>query len=211
MREDIVFKGVNGKLQLVVNNTSDFTNVLEQLRAKLKMANEFFHAGTIVKLPSNLKLACDQQQEIIAVLSEHGLECEKARESVPVAPPEATIEAIPPGEREGYEIKALVVNKTVRSGQKVVYDGSVVVIGDVNPGAQIIAGEDIIIMGACRGVAHAGASGNEAATITAAKIMATQLRIAGLIARAPDKVDKSANMETARIKDGTVIIEPANR
>lgn len=212
MREDIVFKGVNGQLQLVVNNTNDFTSVLEQLRAKLKMANEFFHAGTVVKLPTNLKLARDQQQEIIAVLSEHGLKCEKLAETpVPVALLETPPEAISSGEREGYEITALVVNKTLRSGQKVVHDGSVVVIGDVNPGAQVIAGEDIIIMGACRGVAHAGANGNEAATITAAKILATQLRIAGLIARAPDKVDKSANLETARIKDGTVIIEPANR
>lgn len=211
MRENIVFKGVNGQLQLVVNNTNDFSNVLEQLRAKLKMANEFFHSGTVVKLPANLKLASDQQLEIIAVLTEHGLTCEKAMEAPIVAPAEAPIEASTPGEREGYEIKALVVNKTLRSGQRVVHDGSVVVIGDVNPGAQVIAGEDIIIMGACRGVAHAGASGNEAATITAAKILATQLRIAGLIARAPDKVDKSANLETARIKDGTVIIEPANR
>lgn len=211
MREDIVFKGVNGKLQLVVNNTSDFTHVLEQLRAKLKLANEFFHAGTVVKLPAGLKLARDQQQEIIAVLSEHGLTCEKAPEPPPISPRAASPEEVAPGEREGYEIKALVVNKTVRSGQKVVHNGSVVVIGDVNPGAQVVAGEDIIIMGACRGVAHAGANGNEAATITAAKILATQLRIAGLIARAPDKVDKSANVEIARIKDGTVIIEPANR
>lgn len=114
-------------------------------------------------------------------------------------------------EREGYAINGLVVPRTLRGGQKVVHDGSVVVIGDVNAGAQVVAGEDIIILGACRGMAHAGAHGNEAATITAGRLVASQLRIAGLIARAPDDLDKPAYIETARIKDGTVVIEPANR
>ena len=117
----------------------------------------------------------------------------------------------PAPERDGYEIRALVVARTLRSGQKVVHPGSVVVIGDVNAGAQVVAGEDIIVLGACRGVAHAGAYGNEAATITASRLVATQLRIAALIARAPDDMDKPVYIETARIKDGTVIIEPANR
>lgn len=110
-----------------------------------------------------------------------------------------------------HEIQALVINKTLRSGQKVVHDGSVVVIGDVNPGAEVIAGEDIIVLGSCRGIAHAGASGNKAATITACKLLAAQLRIAGLIARSPDDLDQPAYAETARVHDGVVVIEPANR
>jgi septum site-determining protein MinC len=104
----------------------------------------------------------------------------------------------------------LVIARTLRGGQEVVHNGSVVIFGDVNPGAEVIAGGDIIIHGACRGVAHAGAYGNTEATITANTLVASQLRIAGMIARAPDDLDKPEYKETARIKSGIVIIEPAN-
>ena len=53
-----------------------------------------------------------------------------------------------------------------------------VVIGDVNPGAEVIAGENIIILGDLRGLAHAGAKGNRDAIIEAVSIYATQIRIA---------------------------------
>lgn len=202
MHEDIVFKGVNGELQLVLNESADFADVLEQLKTKLASAADFFNSYTIIKLPPTLTF--EQQEKMAGLLIEHGLSC--------TVPSSRQIEesAVLP-ERENYEIKALVVNKTLRGGQKVVYDGSVVVIGDVNAGAEVVAGADIIILGSCRGVAHAGAYGNQAATITANKLVATQIRIAGLIARSPDDLDKPAYMETARIKNRTVIIEPANR
>jgi septum site-determining protein MinC len=206
MREDVVFKGVNGELQLTFNERADFTAVLEQLQAKLASATGFFDHNATVKLPA--RLAADKKAQLTKVLAGHGLTCREPEEA---EGQEKAVTGCSLPERDGYEIKALVVNKTLRSGQKVVYDGSVIVIGDVNPGAQVIAGEDIIILGACRGVAHAGANGNQAATITAAKILATQLRIAGLIARSPDELDKPAYMETAKIKNGAVVIEPANR
>lgn len=204
MGEEVVFKGVNGELQLVLN-TGDFTAALTHLAAKLAAAEEFFPLGTTVKLPPGPTLSPAEREQLARVLAMYGMvfagepACEPAEE----APAGAA--------REGYEINALVIARTLRSGQKVVYPGSVVIVGDVNPGAQVIAGGDIIILGACRGVAHAGAYGDEAATITANRIVAIQLRIAGLIARAPDDLDKPAYIETARIKEGTVVIEPANR
>jgi septum site-determining protein MinC len=205
MGEEVVFKGVNGGLQLVLN-VAAFDAALAQLTAKLAASEEFFPPGTVVKLPPGLTLAPAERQQLALVLAEYGLTC--AGEP---ADGDGTEEALPGAAREGYEINALVVARTLRSGQKIVYPGSVVIIGDVNPGAQVVAGGDIIVLGACRGVAHAGARGDQTATITANRIVAIQLRIAGLIARAPDDLDKPAYIETARIKEGTVVIEPANR
>lgn len=204
--EDVAFKGVNGEVQLVLN-TDDFAAALERLAAKLAAAEEFFPRGTPVKLTSALKLTTDEKERLAAVLGEFGL----ALAADGAADPGGAAEAPAAAEREGYEINALVVARTVRSGQQIVHPGSVVVIGDVNPGARVVAGRDIIILGSCRGVAHAGAYGDEKATITANRIVATQLRIAGLIARAPDEPDKPSGIETARIKKGSVVIEPANR
>lgn len=70
---------------------------------------------------------------------------------------------------------------SVRSGQKVEYEGSLVILGDVNDGAEVIAGENIIVLGTLRGLAHAGAKGNKEAIIAASSIEAPQLRIANII------------------------------
>lgn len=69
----------------------------------------------------------------------------------------------------------------VRSGQKIEYEGSLVILGDVNDGAEIIAGDNIVILGALRGLAHAGAKGNKNAIIAATSIEAPQLRIADTV------------------------------
>ena len=69
----------------------------------------------------------------------------------------------------------------VRSGQKLEFEGSIVIMGDVNDGAEVIAGDNIVILGALRGLAHAGAKGNVNAIIAASWINAPQLRIANII------------------------------
>lgn len=102
----------------------------------------------------------------------------------------------------------ILIKRTVRSGQCIQFDGNVVVMGDVNPGSEIIASGNIIVMGALRGVVHAGATGDEAATVSAFKLQPTQLRIANHITRAPDgDYPVPEHPETARIKDGVVVIE----
>lgn len=70
---------------------------------------------------------------------------------------------------------------SLRSGQKVEFEGSIVMIGDVNAGSEVIAGENIIVLGELRGLAHAGAKGNTQAIIAASKIDCPQIRIADKI------------------------------
>ncbi len=70
---------------------------------------------------------------------------------------------------------------SLRSGQKIEYEGSIVIIGDVNGGAEVIAGENIIVVGILRGLAHAGAKGNKQAIIAAQRIECPQIRISNII------------------------------
>jgi len=101
-----------------------------------------------------------------------------------------------------------LVRRTLRSGQKVHFDGNVVVVGDVNPGAEIIATGHVIVVGALRGVVHAGATGDDRAAVLALKLRPTQLRIANHITRPPDgECDDSEQPEIAHIKDNVVTIE----
>jgi septum site-determining protein MinC len=79
----------------------------------------------------------------------------------------------------------LFLKTTVRSGVDIRHPGSVILVGDVNPGGEIIADGDILIWGCLRGIAHAGANGDRDACIMALRMEPTQLRIADLVARVP--------------------------
>lgn len=70
---------------------------------------------------------------------------------------------------------------SLRSGQRIEFEGSLVIIGDVNAGAEVIAGENIVVLGVLRGLAHAGAKGNKDAIIEAVDIEAVQIRIADIV------------------------------
>lgn len=70
---------------------------------------------------------------------------------------------------------------SLRSGQKVEFEGSLVILGDVNAGAEVIAGENIVVLGELRGLAHAGAKGNKKAIIASNEIDCPQIRIANIV------------------------------
>jgi len=101
---------------------------------------------------------------------------------------------------------AMLVERTLRSGNQISYPGHVIVIGDVNPGAEIVAGGHVIIWGRLRGTVHAGASGDESAVVCALELAPTQLRIAEAISIAPAQKGKP-QPEVARLKDGQVVAE----
>lgn len=106
----------------------------------------------------------------------------------------------------------LYLRQHLRSGQTVSHKGHLVIIGDVNPGAEVMAEGDVTVWGALRGIAHAGIGGNTDAEIRALKMQPIQIRIAHAIARSPDKprykFSRFANSgpETARIIDGKIKI-----
>jgi septum site-determining protein MinC len=103
--------------------------------------------------------------------------------------------------------QTVLVERTLRSGQSVFYAGNVVILGDVNPGAQVTATGDVIVVGSLRGTVHAGAGGSEKAMVVAFRFEPTQLRIADHIARPPEGMISTGQPEVARIKDGLVTIE----
>ncbi len=110
------------------------------------------------------------------------------------------------------EETAFYFRGTIRSGQSLEFPGNVVILGDVNPGAYVIARGDIIVMGRLSGVVHAGAEGEERAVVIGTSFNPPQLRIAQYIGRPPDERPRSRNKrsqtEKAYIKDGTIVIEP---
>lgn len=99
--------------------------------------------------------------------------------------------------------EAVFLERTLRSGHKVKYPGHIVVLGDVNPGAELIAGGNVIVWGKLLGVVHAGAGGDEEAVVCALDLSPTQLRIADKISISPPRKGKP-RPEIASLEDGQV-------
>ena len=116
-----------------------------------------------------------------------------------------------PESPEKQQAPALLIHRaTLRSGDHLKARHHVLLIGDVNPGAQISAGGNVLIWGRLRGCAHAGVQGDLKARITALQLRPLQLRIADLVARGPDEKPQPGLAEEARIVDGVILIEPAD-
>jgi septum site-determining protein MinC len=105
--------------------------------------------------------------------------------------------------------RGLVLRRRVRAGQTVRHSGSVVIIGDVNAGAEIVAGGDIVVWGRLRGMVHAGCLGNTSAVVCALDLAPLQLRIAELITRPEDgNPGREGNYpEVAYVRDRAIIVE----
>ncbi len=116
-------------------------------------------------------------------------------------PQTAAARAVPVG------IATLYHRGTLRGGQALHNLGNLVVIGDVNPGAELVASGDIVVFGALRGVAHAGAQGDRGARVIALELAPTQLRIATLIATS-DAGTKPRGPEHASIVDERIVVVP---
>jgi septum site-determining protein MinC len=125
--------------------------------------------------------------------------------SVPVASAGVTIPATPHSAPAG--ISTLYHRGTLRGGQTLHNLGNIIVIGDVNPGAELIASGDVVVFGSLRGVAHAGAQGDASARVVALELAPTQLRIATMIAT-PDGGAPPAGPQHAYILGDRILIVP---
>lgn len=227
---EVAIKGVRQGILLVLPDDREWDEVVGQLETKLSAAANLIQGAKaqldigeravsreqLEKLLGHLKEA--YQLEPTALIGTND-EARGAAESVglavtaapPPLPPERTkVVATPADAPTAVPNNALYLRQTVRSGQSIRHDGTIVICGDVNPGAEVIATGDIIVFGTLRGVAHAGAAGDEDCQIIAINLRPTQIRIAGYIARSPDTAapPPSKHPEAARVQDSEIHIIP---
>jgi septum site-determining protein MinC len=170
----VVFKGRRDGILVALNPDCDFSELKEALRAKAKEAASFFSDTTTAIFLSGretsereetelLEIFFEETQLNISYVSSQGTEIEMKR-----AEPELLREIVMPNLNEVREELELLAEEnntlyhrgSLRSGQAINYAGSVVMIGDVNIGAEIIAEGNVVVLGGARGLIHAGCSGN---------------------------------------------------
>jgi len=99
------------------------------------------------------------------------------------------------------------IKNSLRSGQKVEFEGSLVILGDVNAGAEVIAEDNIVVLGALRGLAHAGARGNKEAIISCGVLDAPQLRIANIVREIEREEEINSICVNVFVEEDKIIIE----
>ncbi|MCH3959175.1 MAG: septum site-determining protein MinC [Selenomonas sp.] len=223
MSEDIVkIKGSKSGLQLSFAEDASYEVIRDDIQEKLASGSGFFLRGTLVQIPRDV-FTTSEREELQKLFHEHGLICRTLSSDTERTPSAQVRKDV---RQEQQEIRAesarmqaetqkaqemVVVNRTLRGGQEIRTESSVMVCGNVNPGAQIIAGGSIDIRGTCRGMVHAGAFGDNTAFIIADHLVPTQIRISNLIARSPDQMEMADRAERASVKNGQIVIEPIER
>jgi len=99
------------------------------------------------------------------------------------------------------------IRTSLRSGQRIEFEGSLVILGDVNAGAEVIAEDNIVVLGALRGLAHAGARGNKEAIISAGVLDAPQLRIANIVKEIEREEDINSICVNIFVEEDKIVIE----
>jgi septum site-determining protein MinC len=187
----------------------------DSLVSQIDARTSFFHGARLALDVGGLVLGVNEMVELRDLLSERSVslwavvsESPKTEKTAQLLGLATRISKPRPEESRKFAVEdlgdetALFLNKTLRSGTRIEFAGHVVVLGDVNPGAEIIAEGNVIVWGRVRGMIHAGSKGNRKAVICALELSATQLRIADEISAALQP-HTNPRPETARInKDG---------
>ena len=211
--EHVVIKGTREGLVLYLDPIADFDLLMNELDKLLERSVQFLQGASVQCYAGQKEYTEEEHASLAAVLEKYRLELTGwlTEAEVYVASNAQSI-AVADKETRHWEDgmvegNCLFVQRTLRSGKSVQFEGHVVVMGDVNPGAEIIATGNIVVLGSFRGVAHAGATGDRKASVSAYHLAPTQLRIADLVTRAPDDQAGGRGPEIASIKDDQLIVD----
>ncbi len=221
MAVTVNLKGIKEGL-LVTIGDGDWEEASRILLEKLREKAEFFRGARVVLQLGGRALGAadlgrlrdrlgDLQINLWTVLSESTVTANAAgvlglETSLPKPKRSAAAPELPPIDPMEDGSQAILVNRTLRSGKSVRFPGHVVILGDVNAGAEVIAGGNIVVWGRIRGTVQAGCEGDVHAIICALDLAPTQLRIANAIATSPKRRGKP-EPEIAKIKDGQIVAE----
>jgi septum site-determining protein MinC len=219
----VTIKGLRDSL-LVTLGPGAWDNVTASLMQRIRTQGDFFRGARMAIDVGDRALDRDAIEKLKEKLAKHEVSLWAFLSDAPatvrearrleletdfqeVAPAGAAEEELPPFEADERGSDGVLVRLTLRSGRVVRHIGHVVVIGDVNPGAQIIAGGDVVVWGRLRGTVHAGAAGDEGAVVCALDLRPMQLRIANTIAITPEDAQSQGRPEVAFIHNGQIVAE----
>jgi septum site-determining protein MinC len=199
-RSPVTIKGIRDGLVFILHDQCSFEEILKDLDDKMNGSHRQLLVGPLIRVTiqtGSRKFSDMEESAIREKLASHG--------NLLIQEFHSTVEDL-----HKVQPTQKIFHGTVRSGQIIEHDGDIVIIGDINPGGQVLATGDIYVMGTLRGLAHAGCRGNERAIIAAVFFQPTQLRIHDVISRSPDNREPGTGeteMEFAYLRDRQMAVD----
>ncbi|MBD5158092.1 MAG: septum site-determining protein MinC [Butyrivibrio sp.] len=187
MSNSVIIKGNKYGIVVVLDEKTEFEVLKNELADKFQSAAKFFDKANMAISFEGRKLAADEERELLAVISQNSdlnivcvIDTDEMREKYFKKVVEEKLEELSSHTGQFYK-------GTLRSGQMLESESSIIILGDVNPGAKVIAKGNVIILGSLKGNIYAGAGGNEDAFVVALEMAPIQIRIGEIIARSADE------------------------
>lgn len=222
MLSKVQIKGVREGL-LVTIGDGEWSEIQQDLIAHLKTQAEFLQGAKLILEVGNHMLNAAAMAKLRDHISEIGLSLWAVLSNSPTTEQTAQTlglatrihQAHPEQEMHRLDTtlsgdEAILVMRTLRSGNSIVHPGHIIIVGDVNPGAEVVAGGNVIVWGRLRGMVHAGVEGDDHAIVCALDLSPTQLRIANMISIPPEDEKDHDHPEMAVVRGGQVIAESWN-
>ena len=219
MSQSVILKSNRYGINLILDNNISFAELKKAVLDKFKESEKFFKNASIAISFEGRILSGEEELELLDLIAENTsihvvcvVDHDELREQLYKEKIDSYYNNVADNTGEFYK-------GTLRSGQVLKCDSSIVIIGDVNPGAKIIARGNIVIIGALKGNAYAGAAGDESCFVTALTMEPVQIKIGNIIGRSADKGpweairNRKRTMEPqmAMVSDGNILIEPITR
>jgi len=202
MKNCILISMKKEEIVIKINEEAEYTEIVKELEKKLPKLKQLYKEE---KNPIHIKgkiLKNSEIEEINKMLLEE-INVDITFDS----PKELGLSGIKKVYEQNVEdSETRFFRGSLRSGQKMEFEGSLVIIGDVNSGAEVIVTDNIVVVGALRGLAHAGAKGNRKAIIAANSIECPQVRIANIV-KEIEKQDIETKKQYAYIEDEKIVLE----
>ena len=219
MKPAVALKGMRDGIAVHIDDQADFVSIIEMLRQKVLDGKRFFAGANTRVYFKGRKLTPEEESTLLGIISNvvgvYAIPQQTDEPEVSLQPPDNEPEQIVEPEtiqekasKNFTESNCAFYRSGLRSGQTIKYSGSVVIMGDVNPGSEVVADGNVVVLGSLKGLAHAGASGDESCFVLANIMQPVQLRIANVISSMPKSEQKkqTAKPSYAYVKDGKVCI-----
>lgn len=217
----MVLKSNKYGINLILDSEMDFEELLEYILKQFKESEGFFKDAKMAISFEGRELTQEQEFRIIDTIMDNttvNIICILDNDSLKEELIRQKIERF---EEEQLGKTGEFYKGTLRSGQVLDCETSIIVLGDINPGAKVVSKGNIVVLGALKGNAYAGANGNEQAFVAALEMDPIQIKIGDVIGRSADKVTHVkwrgrkqqvvVEPQMAIVKDGNIYIEPITK
>lgn len=223
MSQAVVIKSNKYGINLILDRDLPFEELLDAIIAKFLESEKFFRNAEVAISFEGRELNQEEEYRIVEAITQKTsikiiciVDNDEAHAQFVKEQIDAYQEAVTGRDGEFYR-------GTLRSGQVLESASSIVVVGDVNPGAKIISRKNIVVLGALNGNAYAGAGGDGSCFIAALEMDPIQIQIGDILAKSPDKQQKAkrprrsskapaaAEPQIAIAKGGNIYIQPITK